>query len=99
MIEVTIHNPIKAVDDPISGKIRIEFIAPKKPLFFWSSYAERESIQYPKGYGVAYRDENSNRILLAYMPLNILAGFAIWSYQWFRIGFAAWCWKHRPTAK
>jgi hypothetical protein len=98
MIEVKIYDPVvrQTGKDPLTGKIRIEFIIPKRPFLFWSSYAVEKHIQYPKGYGVAYRDWNSNRILMAPMPFNILIGFLTWSYDWTRMGFAGWCWRHRP---
>lgn len=98
MIEVSIQNPVARAhpNEPVSGKVRIEFIRPKRPFLFWSSYAVGECIQYPKGYGIAYRDEACDRLLFAPMPFNILVGFLVWTYRWFRIGFAVWCWKHRP---
>jgi hypothetical protein len=97
MLEVSVYYPIcTKKDEQVGDKVRIEFVLPKRPFLFWSDYHEAEMIQYPRGYGVAYADLPKNRLLMAPMPFNILIGGLIWGYHWFRVGFAAWCWKHRP---
>ena len=97
MIEVTIHYPIgRLINEPDSDKLKIEFIRPKRPFLWWGEYREAEAIQYPKGYGVAYADLAKDKLLFVPMPFNILVGWFIWSYHWLRVGFASWCWRHRP---
>jgi hypothetical protein len=97
MIEVSIHYPIgRLVGEPASDKVRLEFTLPKRPFLLWIDDRLAESIPYPKGYGVAFKEWFTGRLLLAPMPFNILIGGLIWGYHWLRIGFASWCWKHRP---
>jgi len=104
MIEVSIYYPtvriVRGVDEPVgepsADKVRIEFVLPKKPFLFWADYEVCMKIKFPRGYGIAYHDFSSDRLLFAPMPFNILIGFAIWAYHWFRMGFAVWCSHHRP---
>lgn len=97
MFEVSIHYPIGRLKDaPAADKVRIEFVCPKRPILFWAEYKVYKQIQFPRGYGVAYKDFLTDKILFAPMPLNLIVGAVIWIYQWTRIGFARWCFYHAP---
>jgi len=100
MIEVSIYYPTGRIvaeqGDPLvhsSDKVRIEFVLPKRPLLFWAEYNIAESLQFPKGFGMAYYDPCRARVLYAPMLLNLLVGLLIWCYQWTRTGFAYWLFK------
>ena len=99
MIEVSIWNPItrviKTPNPVLAGKVRIEFVLPRRPFLVEDSYQEAEMIQYPRGYGMAYVDWNSNKLIFAPIPFNIVVGALIWAWNWVRIGFARWCYTHR----
>jgi len=102
MIEVSVYYPVgRKVDEPSCDKVRIEFVSPKRPFLFWQERKFYERIIYPRGYGLAYakvyRDIETDRLLFAPIPFNIAIGFAIWLYQWLRMGFARWCFKHSPN--
>jgi len=102
MIEVSVYYPVvKMVDEPSCDKVRVEFVLPKRPFLFWEDRKIGERIGYPRGYGLAYakvyRDIETDRLLFAPIPFNIAIGFAIWLYQWLRMGFARWCFKHSPN--
>jgi len=101
MIEVSIHYPTnREVGKPAADEVRIELVLPKHPFMFWSCLPrEHEAIQFPKGYGVAYRSYEKDSLLFAPMPFNILIGAAIHIYHWTRIGFAASVWKHEHRIK
>ena len=96
MIEISIYEPLtRTTDDIVSGKVRVEFILPRRPFLVQSSYSIGELIQYPKGYGIAYRDWSSDKLIFAPIPFNILIGVLVWSYLWLRVGFARSLWQHR----
>jgi hypothetical protein len=99
MIEVSIYYPtVRRVEGKAdSDKVRFEFVLPKRPILCWQGLIPGVMIAFPKGYGVAYYDLPTRRVLLAPMPLNILIGFAIWLYQWCRFGAAIFHYKHRPA--
>jgi hypothetical protein len=95
MIEVTIYEPIcRTTDDRVAGKVRVEFVKPRRPFLVWATRREAEEIQYPKGYGVAYYDFCKNQLLFTPIPLNVLVGWSIWVWHWLRVGFASWCHRH-----
>jgi len=97
VIEVSIHYPYgRAVNEPSKDRVSMEFILPKRPFLFWSEHRIGEMLQYPKGYGVAYYDMLTDKVLMVMMPFNVLVGFAIWSYQWTRFGIAHWLVRHLP---
>ena len=97
MIEVSVYYPIgRKMDEPAADKVRIEFVLPKRPFLFWSDYHVAEKVQYPRGYGIAHYVQESDKLLFAPIPFNIIIGFLIWSYKWARAGFAYWCHKHGP---
>ena len=106
MIEVSIWYPVARVigrdgltEDAISGNVRIEFVFPKRPFLVWWTQHVGAEIPYPRGYGVAHRCWDRQELLLAPMPFNILIGGVIWVWQWLRVGFAEWCWGHRPRKR
>lgn len=95
MLEISIHYPTaRRIGDPSSDKVRIEFVLPKRPFLFWSDYVIYERIQFPRGYGIAWKDPERTKLLFAPIPINILIGFSIWVWHWLRIGMAKWFWKH-----
>jgi hypothetical protein len=97
MIEISVYYPVgRIIGEPSAEKVRIEFILPKRPFLFWSAYEVAEKIQFPRGYGIAYKDPERARVLFAPMPFNLMVGLVIWAYQWLRIGFARWCYRHKP---
>ena len=100
MIEVTIHYPVgKRIDEPSGDRVRIEFVLPKRPFLFWADHKVGECLDYPWGYGVAYYDYERDRHLFAPIPFNIFVGAIIWWHHWLRVGFAAWCYRHKPKTK
>lgn len=104
MIEISIHYPTyREVGKADKDKVKIEFIAPRRPFLFWGDTHFSESISFPRGYGVAYvvvyEDILRRKLLFAPMPFNILIGGGIWLYHWLRVGFAAWCWRHTSRGK
>lgn len=80
MIEITIYEPtFKSTAGPNpNGKIRVEFVLPKRPTAFWVSYQVGDRVDFPKGYGVAYIDPDYRRFLMAYIPLNIIISAVMW---------------------
>lgn len=100
MLEVTIHNPtVRKLDGSDDGdKVRIEFVAPKRPLLFKATYMVYSEIKFPRGYGVAYYNDVKAELLFAYIPFNILVGFAIHLWLWLRTGFALSLHRNRKSA-
>lgn len=95
MLEVSIYYPVgRRIDEPSSDKVRIEFVLPKRPFLFWCDYEIGERIQYPRGFGIAWRDLERDKVLFAPIPMNVFVGFSIWLWYWVRIGIAKWLWKH-----
>ena len=100
MIEVSIHYPVcREVNEPSSDKVRIEFVLPKRPFMLWADHHIAEMIPLPKGWGLAYHDPIRARDLMVLKPFNIVVGFLIWSYQWTRVGFAVWLFRHSRQEK
>lgn len=106
MIEISIWYPVSRLIDslgrpaePARAKLKIEFVVPKRPFLFWATQQEYESIQYPKGYGVAWRMWEKQELLFAPIPFNIVVGWLIFTYSWLRIGFAVWIYEHTPRIR
>lgn len=98
MIELDIHSPTVTTDeDTATGKIRIRFVKPKRPLIF--GITPRHIYEIPPGYGFAYFDISRDYEIFAIMPLNILLAFTFWAYYLIRIGLPAWLLKHSPAWK
>jgi len=100
MIEISVYYPVaKGISNPSCDKVRIEFALPKRPYLFWVDDRMDAEIPYPRGYGVAWCEIWTGKLLLAPIPFNVLIGFSIWLWSWLRWGAARWFWKHSKAAR
>ena len=96
MIEVSVHYPVgRVIGEPVSDKVRIEFILPKRPFLYWRGTKPELGLIFPRGYGVAWYDFNRDRVLMAPIPFNLGIGALVWLWYWFRYG-AYWFSRHIP---
>jgi len=90
MLEFSIYTPIVKPFDgiAISDRVRVEFVLPKRPLLFWVGKKTGDSLDLPKGYGVAYYDSTCAKLLYAFIPFNVFIGAGIWLWEMVKWRFA-----------
>lgn len=100
MIEFSIYYPTaKLINEPSKDRVRVEFVLPKRPLLFWVERLVSESLDLPKGYGIAWYVPEKATLLYAPIPFNVVIGFGIWLWHWYRYGAARWLVNHSPRRR
>lgn len=101
MLEIKVYYPVvkRRIDEESWDSVKFKLVLPKKLLLFWVEKKTGEHLAIPAGYGVAYYDFETAKVLYAPIPFNILVGFLIWAWSWVRTGCTYWLYKHTPKKK